>query len=138
MKLNYLRNKLKSSKLDDFTFFYFLEFSQYLFVYFVLSIIGLRFVYRIEHLILEYINVDEPNKHTNLRKIVEIIVMLAINIIIYIFILLIGKSLPSIANYIYPNMATNTIVSFIEDFIILFILVLGDERLEYHISTLRE
>lgn len=126
------------SKLNDYTVFYLIDFSQYLIVYFILSLIGLRFVYRVEDLVLEDIDVNTPNTHSLMRRIVEIIVMLGINIIVYILILFIGKSLPSLSSYLYPNLASNTVITFIEDFIILFILVLGDERLEYHISTLRE
>jgi hypothetical protein len=129
---------MKNSKLDDYTIFYLLDFSQYLIVYFILSLIGLRFVYRVEDFVLEDIDVDKPNIHSFIRRIIEIIVMLAINIIVYILILVIGKSIPSLSTYFYPKMASNTVITFIEDFIILFVLVLGDERLEYHISTLRD
>lgn len=126
------------NKLDDYTIFYLIDFSQYLLVYFILSLIGLRFVYRVEDLVLEDIDVNTPNTHSLIRRIVEIIVMLAINIVVYILILFIGKSIPSLSTLLYPNLASNTVITFIEDFLILFVLVLGDERLEYHISTLRE
>lgn len=135
--LNKIYNTLSKTKIDDYIFFYLIDFSQHLFVYFLLSLLGLRIVYRIEELLLEDIDVDKPNIHTSLQKFMEIIAMLAINIIIYIIILFIGKYVPSFASIIYPTMKTNTLITFIEDFIILFILVLGDERLEYHITTLR-
>lgn len=135
--LNKIYNILSKTKIDDYTFFYLIDFSQHLFVYFLLSLLGLRIIYKIEELLLEDINNDKPNIHTSLQKFMEIIAMLAINIIIYIIILFIGKSVPSFASIIYPKMKTNTLITFIEDFIILFILVLGDERLEYHITTLR-
>jgi len=137
MNLKNLRNYFKKSKIDDYTIYYLLDFSQHLIVYFILSLYGLHIVYNVEAVVLRDIDVNKPNTHSQFLKIIEIIVMLAINIIIYIIILFIGKSIPSVASKLYPTMAGNTVITFIEDFIILFILVLGDERLEYHISSMR-
>jgi len=137
MNLKNLRNYLKKSKIDDYITYYLLDFSQHLIVYFILSLYGLHIVYNVEALVLRDIDVNKPNTHSQILKVIEIVIMLAINIIIYIIILFIGKSIPSIASKLYPNMAGNTVITFIEDFIILFILVLGDERLEYHITSMR-
>lgn len=132
---------MNGKTLSDYTTFYFLDISQHLIVYFILSLIGLVIVYRIESFVFYNEKTKENNKVSKkklskARIFLEILFMLAINIIIYITILYVGKAIPSLSNYFYPKLASNSVITFIEDFIILFVLVLGDERLEYQIAHL--
>lgn len=117
-------------------FFYFIDFIQYLVLYFILSIIGLKLVFFIEQLVLEDIN-PKTNLYT-IKIMLEILFMLALNILIYISIIYIGKSVPSFAKSLYPNLRESPFVYFIESFIILFILVIGDVRLEHYLERMRE
>jgi hypothetical protein len=120
--------------------FYLLDFIQYLFIYFGLSVIGLKFVYTIEQFVLDDIETDltrPRNLFYTFIVMFEVIFMLGLNIIIYIIIVIIGKSIPSIAAKFYPYVTENPLVYFIQDFIILFILVIGDVRLEYYLEKMR-
>lgn len=117
-------------------FFHLIDFIQYLVLYFILSIIGLKVVFFIEQLVL-----DDINPKTNLYSLkimTEIMFMLALNILIYITIIYVGKSIPSVAKLLYPHLRESPFVYFIESFIILFILVIGDVRLEHYLERLRE
>jgi hypothetical protein len=133
-------NKVFSRINNIFTkntlFFHLIDFIQYLVLYFILSIIGLKVVFFIEGLVL-----DDINPKTNLYSLkimAEILFMLALNILIYISIIYVGKTIPSVAKSLYPHLRESPFVYFIESFIILFILVIGDVRLEHYLERMRE
>jgi len=115
--------------------FHLIDFLQYLVLYFILSIIGLKFVFFVEQLVLDDIN--PKTSLYSLKIMAEILFMLALNILIYIVIIYIGKSVPSIAKSMYPHLKESPFVYFIESFIILFILVIGDVRLEHYLERMR-
>lgn len=117
-------------------FFHLIDFIQYLVLYFILSIIGLKLVFFIEQLVLD--DIKPKTNLYSLKIMTEIMFMLALNILIYIAIIYIGKSVPSVAKSLYPHLRESPFVYFIESFIILFILVVGDVRLEHYLERMRE
>jgi hypothetical protein len=129
-------NKINSIVNKNTFFFHLIDFIQYLVLYFVLSIIGLKLVFFIEQLVLDDIN--PKTKLYSFKIMSEILFMLALNILIYIVIVYVGKSVPSVAKSLYPHLRESPFVYFIESFIILFILVIGDVRLEHYLERMRE
>jgi cytochrome c biogenesis factor len=132
---NHFNAVLKSTNNFDVFIFNFIDFLQYLVLYFILSIIGLRTVFAIEKHILD--DISPKTKIFSLKVMSEILFMLGLNIMIYILIVYFGKSVPSLAKSIYPKMKESPVVYFIESFIVLFILVIGDVRLEHYLERMR-